>query len=156
MGLLAQRRQQIIDDLILTLEVPNWTSPKLKIEFKPVHHAILRRATNEQEKRTKDTADAAKQANTELDTNADIIINGCVRIIAILDDGEEMGMGLDGAFTRFDRDLAIAAGMPETSNARQICRWLFVTDADLLRTARTVSKWSGYREEDVNEALEGE
>lgn len=156
LGVLANRRQQILDEKVLTLEVPDWTSPKLRIEFKPVPHAILRRGANEQEKRIKDTTDAAKQANTELDTNADILINGCLRIIAVLDDGEEMGLGIDGAFTRFDRDFALSCGLPESTTARQMCRWMFITEADLLRTARTVSQWSGYRNEDVNEALEGE
>jgi len=128
----------------------------LKIEFKPVAHSILRRATNEQTKRAKDTNSADKQANTELDTNADIIINGCIRIIAVLSDGEEVGLGIDGAYTRFDRDAVLAAGLPPNSDSRQLCRWMFVTDADLLRTARTISKWSGYREDDVDEAIEGE
>jgi hypothetical protein len=73
-----------------------------------------------------------------------------------LDDGEEMGLGVDGEFTRFGPDAALACGLPQGATARQTCRWMFVTDADLLRTARTVSKWSGYREDDADEAIEGE
>src|ERR1035438_209899 len=156
LGILANRRQQIIDEQVLRLEVPRWDSPKLVFEFKPVPHAILGRAANEQEKRVKDSSDASKQANTEIDTNADILINGCIRIIAVLDDGEEMGLGVDGEFTRFGPDAALACGLPQGATARQTCRWMFVTDADLLRTARTVSKWSGYREDDADEAIEGE
>jgi hypothetical protein len=156
LGVLANRRQQILDEQVLRLPVPRWSSPRLEIEYRPVPHAILRRGVNEQEKRIKDSTDPSKQAATEIDTNADILINGCIRIIAILENGEEIGLGLDGAFTRFDRDAVIASGLPENSTMRQLCRWMFVTDADLLRTARTVSKWSGYTTDDVNEALEGE
>lgn len=155
LGVLADRRQQIMDEQVLRLEVPRWTEPKLVIEYKPVPHAILRRGANEQEKRNKDSNDSGKQANTEVDTNADILINGCIRIIAVLNTGEEIGLGPDGMFTRFDRDAGISCGMPDAT-ARQICRWMFVTDADLLRTARTVSQWSGYRNEDIDEALKGE
>lgn len=155
-GVLANRRQQILEEQVLRLEIPRWSAPKLVVEYKPVPHAILRRGANEQEKRTKDSNDAAKQANTEVDTNADILINGCIRIIAIGADNEEIGLGLNGMFTRFDRDAGIACGLPEGSTARQICRWMFVTDADLLRTARTISQWSGYKTEDIDEALQGE
>lgn len=156
LGVLANRRQQIIDEQVLRLRVPRWESPKIEIEYKPVPHAILRRGANEQEQRTKNTTDAGKQASTEVDTNADILINGCIRIIAVLDDGSEMGLGIDGAYGRFDRDAALSLGMPENAPTRSICRELFITDADLLRTARKVSQWSGYTTDDVDEALEGE
>lgn len=159
LGILSDSRQKILDAQVLRLDIPRWEPPysvRLAVEYKPVAHSILRRGANEQEKRSRDSNDAAKQANTEVDTNADILINGCIRIVAILESGEEMGLGIDGAFTRFDRDAAISCGLPETSTARQVCRWMFVTDADLLRTARQVSKWSGYTNEDIDEDLQGE
>jgi hypothetical protein len=160
MGLLAGSRQKLLDAQIKRLPIPRWdgivTPFKLEVEYKPVHHSILRRGANEQEKRSKDTQDPTKQANTELDTNADILINGCIRIIAILSSGEEMGLGRDGEYTRFDREAAITCGLPADATARQVCRWFFVTDADLLRTARTISQWSGYTDKDIDEALEGE
>lgn len=159
MGLLADSRQKIMDAQVLRLEVPRWGPPhsvRVAVEYKPVPHAILRRGANEQERRTKDSNNAEKQASTEVDTNADILINGCLKIIAILEDGEEMGFGIDGTYTRFDRDLAFSLGIPESSTARQVCRELFITEADLLRTARQVSKWSGYTDEDIDETLEGE
>ena len=154
MGLLADRRQAIINEQILTLEVPRWTSPQLKIEFKPIDHAILKRGAMAQERIAKD--DVKKQADAEVDTNADILINSCVRIIAVLSDGTETGLGPNGAYTRFDADVAASLGMPESSNARAVCKAIFITTADLLLTAKALGERTGYREGAIEEALVGE
>jgi hypothetical protein len=156
LGVLGSRRQQIIDSQHLTLEVPRWADPKLKIEFMPIHHSIMKRGALEQERAAKNSTDAGKQSNAELDTNADILINACVRIIAILADGSEMGLGVNGAYTRFDSDTAVSLGLPSGTPARQVCRSLFITDADLLGMAKRVGEWTGYRVQTGEEELAGE
>lgn len=154
MGVLARRRDQIIDEQILTLEVPRWTEPKLKIEFAPVDHAVLKRGSLAQERAQKE--DVKKRTEAEINTNADILVNACIRIIAVMPDGSEIGLGANGDFTRFDIDAAIALGMPESSNARSVCIAFFITTADLLLTAKMLGEWSGYREGAVEEAITGE
>ena len=155
LGMLAQRRNEIANAQVLTLEVPRWTSPKLLIRFKPVDHAVLKRSASIQERAVKDN-DSAKQAQVEIDTNADILINACIEIVAVMPNGDEVGVGPDGRRTRFDADMAIALGMPENSTARAVCKSTFITGGDLLLAAKMLGEWSGYRIGAVEEAIAGE
>lgn len=155
LGMLEQRRNEIANKQVLALEVPRWTSPKLVVRYGPVDHTILKRGANILERAVKD-GDVVKQANTEIDTNADILINSCIEIVAVLPNGEEIGVGPNGKRTRFDQDMAISLGMPESSTSRAVCKFLYITSGDILLTAKKLGEWSGYRENAVEEAITGE
>jgi len=155
-GFLEQRRREIVDAQVLTLEVPRWTSPKLLIRFGPVDHTILKRGAQIQERVNKDGSSAEKISSTEIDTNADILINACIEIVAVLPNGEEVGVGPEGKHTRFDPDLAISLGLPEGVGSRALCKEIFITSGDLLLASKKLGEWSGYREGAVEEAIKGE
>jgi hypothetical protein len=155
MALLAKRREEISSEQVYKLDVPRWDAPRLRMEFGPVDHSILKRGSVEQEQAQKN-GNAKKQSEVEINTNADILINACIKIVAIMPDGQEMGLGRDGEYTRFDHDAAIAFNMPEGSSAREVCRKFFITDADLLIAAKKLGEWSGYRNDAVEETLVGE
>jgi len=154
-GMLEQRRKEIVDAQVLTLEVPRWTSPKLLVRFGPVDHKILKRGAAIQERANKD-GNAEKISEVEINTNADILINACIEIVALLPNGEEVGVGPDGKHTRFDPDLAMSLGMPESSTAQMVCKAIFITSGDLLLASKKLGEWSGYREGSVEEAIKGE
>jgi hypothetical protein len=154
-GFLEQRRREIVDAQVLTLEVPRWTDPKLLIRFAPVDHEILKRGAELQE-RVKKEGDVAKISSTEINTNADILINACIEIVMQTNDGKELGVGVDGRHTKFDQDMAISLGMPESSTARAVCKEIFITSGDLLLASKKLGEWSGYREGAVEEAIKGE
>ena len=154
-GLLEKRRAQIENEQVLAVEVPRWNNPKLVIKFKPVPHESLKRGAIATERAMKD-GDAKKLAEVELNTNAALLVEACISITAILGDGTECGMGVDGALTRFDADLAIALGMPESSTHIAVCRNLFIADGDLLLTSKKLGEWSGYRTDSIEEAIVGE
>lgn len=155
LGDLAARRQEILTAQVWTHWVPRWEEPRVKIRCRPVEHQFLKKAALLQERGSK-SQDPKKTAETELDTNADILINACIEIVAVLPDGQETGLGPNGARTRFDQDAAVSLGMPPEVGSRAVCRALFIADGDMLAAARALGEWSGYREEDTDQDLEGE
>ncbi len=154
-GMLAQRRQEIVNEQVLSYPISRWTSPRLVAHFRPIEHKFLKRGAETQERVNKDH-DADRSAATELDTNADVLINACIDIVAVLPDGTEVGVGPNGRKTQFDMDMAIALGMPENAGTRAVCKAVFITDGDLLAAAKRLGEWSGYREQSVDESLVGE
>lgn len=154
-GILEQRRQEIASEQVLSLEVPRWTSPKVVIRFTPVDHETLTRGRIAVQTAMKN-GDVKKQTQVDLDTNADLLIHACTEIVAILSTGEEVYLGPNNTPTRFDSDTAIALGMPPTSTARMVCKHLFLTEADMVMTAKKLGDWSGYREDAVDESVAGE
>lgn len=152
-GVLAQlgeRREQIARAQVLTVPVPRWVDPELKIRFHPVPHPILRRGQREMERLVEREKDSARLARKELDINADILINACQEIVAVVD-GVERTVA-DG----FTPELAVSLGLPAEAGARATCGKLFITEADMLATARQLSDWSGYRDNSSDEELAGE
>jgi hypothetical protein len=149
---LAERRKQLSAEQVYTIKVPRWTEPELRIRFHPLEHKDLMRAAREQEKAQK--GDPKKRAQIMVDTNADLLCLACEEVVAVVD-GQERQIA-DGAPVTFDPRLAMALGIPDSASARAVCRELFITEADLLATARGLSEWSGYTSDDVQEMLAGE
>ena len=154
---LKERRQQVLNEQVLRLPVPRWDNPTIVVMYKPVEHPFIRRAQTAVEKAGKD-----KKGDAEVDSNADILIRGCVGVVAVLD-GKEYSLRIgdeDGDPTLFDIDLADnlgvdgSGGKPPT--ARQVVRSLFLTDGDILSAASEVIRFSGYRETEADSAVVGE
>jgi hypothetical protein len=154
---LKERRQQVLDEQVLRLPVPRWDDPVIVVLYKPVEHSFIRIA---QDRVSKTNAD--KAASVELDVNADILIRGCVGVVAILD-GVEYSLRLgdeNGDPTRFDGDLAMNLGVEgiggKEPTARAVVKSLFLTGGDILSAATEVVKFSGYRETEADATLVGE
>jgi hypothetical protein len=156
LGMLAERRAQIGKEQVLEVWVPRWTDPKVLMRFKPSDLEFVKKGIAQVERVDKESPnDARKRAEAELNSNADILINSCIEVVAMID-GQEYGMGPQGRHTRFDSDLGLSLGLPENGTARAVVRELFVTDADLLMVAKKLGEWSGYRENAVEESIAGE
>jgi len=94
--------------------------------------------------------------------NADILIRGCVGVVAIVD-GKEYSLrpgDENGEPTKFDQDLAENLGVEgiggRPPTARQVVRSLFLTDGDILSAASEVIRFSGYREAEADSTILGE
>lgn len=157
LGSLKERRQEVLEKQVLRLPVPRWDDPVIVVMYKPVDHSLIRLAQGKVEKAGRD-----KQAEVEVESNADILIRGCVGVVAVVD-GKEYSLRPDdenGEPTRFDKDLAEnlgvegAGGKPPT--ARQVVRSLFITDGDILSAASEVIKFSGYRDAEADSVVLGE
>lgn len=154
---LKERRQQVLEEQVLRLPVPRWDNPTIVVKYRPVEHSFIRRGQSAVEKAGKD-----KQAEVELNSNADILIRGCAGVVAILE-GREYSLRRGdehGDPTLFDQDLAEnlgvegSGGKPPT--ARQVVRTLFLTDGDILSAASELIRFSGYRETEADAAVVGE
>lgn len=153
LGQLKTRRTEILQGQHLDLPVPRWADPEIIVRYKPVTHDEIRRAQTTVEKAPKD-----RRAQVEVNGNCDILIRGCVAIIARID-GQDYSLKPDepkGDFTTFDSDLAANLGLEEGSTARQVVKALFITDGDILSHAQALVHWSGYKETDADDTLEGE
>lgn len=154
---LKERRQQVVNEQVLRLPVPRWDNPKIVVRYKPVDHGFIKAAQVRVEKASRD-----KQAEIELEANADILIRGCVGVVAILD-GEEYSLrpgDENGEPTLFDKDLADNLGVTgvggKPPTARAVVRALFITEGDILSAANELIQFSGYRETEADAALVGE
>lgn len=149
---LKERRQQVLKEQILSLPVPRWSDPAIVVKYQPVPHAFIRKAQSRLEKATKE-----RRAELEIEANADILIHGCVAVVAVLD-GREYSLrpgDPEGEPTTFDADLAENLGV-EGSSARKVLRALFLTDGDIMSAATELIKFSGYRETEADAELLGE
>lgn len=150
---LHARREEIRESDHLDLPVPRWTDPEIIIRYKPVEHAVIRAAGARLEK-----APRRDQYELEVSMNADVLIRGCVAVIARLD-GREYSLrpgDPEGPFTAFDQDLARNLGLDEAATAREVVRTLFITDGDVLSHAQSLGEFSGYREAQADEGIAGE
>lgn len=154
---LKERRQEVLEEQILHLPVPRWENPAIVVKYKPVEHSFIRAAQERVRKASND-----KKAEVELLSNADMLIRGCVAVVAVVD-GKEYSLrpgDEHGEPTRFDQDLAENLGVEgigdKPPTARQVVRSLFITDGDILSAANEVVKFSGYREAEADSALVGE
>lgn len=154
---LKERRQQVLEQQVLRLPVPRWENPAIVVMYKPVEHGFIKTAQIRVEKAPPD-----KQADVELDANVDILIRGCVGVVAIID-GKEYSLrpgDEEGEPTVFDQDLAENLGVEGVNGkpptARAVVRSLFITDGDILSAANELVKFSGYRETEADAAVVGE
>lgn len=154
---LKEKRQEVLDKQVLPLRVPRWDDPVILVRYKPVEHGLIRAAQNRVNK-----ASADKKAEIEIEANADILISGCLAVVAVVD-GKEYSLRPGdelGEPTRFDRDLAQNLGIEgeggKPPTARMVVRGLFITGGDVLSAANEVVKFSGYKETEADEAILGE
>jgi hypothetical protein len=154
---LKERRQQVLEQQVLRLPVPRWDDPVIVVRYQPVEHSFIRLV---QERVTKATG--GKKAAVEIDANADILIRGCLGVVAILD-GVEYSLrpgDENGEPTRFDSDLASNLGVEGVNGnqptARAVVKALFLTEGDILSAVNEVVKFSGYRETEADSVLLGE
>lgn len=150
---LKARREKIREGEKLVLPVPRWSDPELVVKYQPLEHSIIRAAQTRVEKAPK-----AKRFQVELEGNMDLLIRGCVAVVAKLD-GQEYSLRPDdpeGEPTTFDPDLAENLGLGENATARQVVKELFITDGDILSHAKSLVEFSGYRETEADEQIQGE
>lgn len=154
---LKERRQQVLEQQILSLPVPRWEDPVIVVKYKPVEHGFIRAAQDRVRKAGND-----KKADVEIEANADMLIRGCVGVAAIVD-GKEYSLrpgDEEGELTVFDKDLADNLGVEgvggKPPTARAVVRSLFITDGDILSAANELVKFSGYRETEADTVLVGE
>lgn len=167
LGQLAQRREEIRAEQVLTKSVPRWRDPRIEIDYQPVEHEVVSRAqrfvtqagqapTNRAQRRAKG---GDRVATAELDANADILIAGCIGVWAVID-GERYSLDPEdrhGAPTTFDPVLAEVLGLEDDEqDARTVVKKLFIAEGDVISQAREVAEWSGYRIAQADEDLEGE
>lgn len=157
LGSLKARREEVLNAQILDLPVPRWDNPEIIVRYKPVEHGFIRRAQDQAKKAPK-----AKEYEAEVDGNADILIRGCVAVVAVID-GKEYSLrpgDEEGEPTTFDADLAENLGITgdngKAPTARQVVRGLFITQGDILSAASSVVEFSGYRETEADAAVTGE
>ena len=154
---LKERREQVLKEQVLRLPVPRWNNPTIVVLYIPVDHGFIRNSQKRIEKAPKD-----RQSEVEMEVNSDILIRGCVGVVAVIDGVDYSLRPGDphGEPTMFDADLAEnlgldgAGGRPPT--ARAVLRHLFIADGDVLSAASEVIKFSGYREAEADEQILGE
>lgn len=154
---LKERRQQVLEEQILRLPVPRWDDPVIVVLYKPVDHGFIRGSQKRVEKASKD-----RQADVELEANADILIRGCVGVVGVID-GRDFSLRPNDPYgepTVFDADLAENLGLEgiggKPPTARRVLQNLFITDGDILSAATEVIKFSGYREAEADSTILGE
>lgn len=153
LGQLKARREEIRQGEHLDLPVPRWNDPEVIVRYKPLEHAVIRRAQD-----AVDKAPKQRQYQTELEGNCDLLIRACEGVIARID-GQDYSLrpgDPKGEPTLFDPDLAANLGLEEGASARQVVKELFITDGDILSHAQALIQWSGYRETEADAQLEGE
>ncbi len=150
---LKERRTEILEEQVLTLPVPRWTNPEIYVKYRPVEHHFIRAAQDRVAKAPK-----GSRYEMEVDGNADILVRGCVGVVAVIDD-QEFSLRPDdphGDPTLFDADLAANLGLGDRATARQVVRELFVTEGDILSASQSLVQWSGYKETEADTTLRGE
>lgn len=150
---LKERREAIAESELLTLAVPRWSDPVIKVVYRPIDHGIIRAAQTRVEKAPK-----AKQFAAEVDGNVDLLIRGCKAVVAVINEQEYSLRPGDheGEPTTFDKDLALNLGLPDGSTARQVVKALFITEGDILSHGKSLVEFSGYRETEADEIISGE
>lgn len=150
---LKERRQEVIQEQVLRLPVPRWSNPEIVVLYKPVEHHIIRAAQDRVQKAPKD-----KKYALELDGNADLLVRGCIGVVAVID-GQDYSLregDPTGEPTRFDPDLAANLGLDDNATARAVVKALFITEGDILSAAQSLITWSGWRETEADTSLQGE
>lgn len=146
---LKNRREQIVNDLFVDIKVPRWEEPEIYVRFKPVSATRLNAAIDRRRK--------SKTDDWSLLANADMLVDSCVGVYAVIDGNKDNKMSLrlndaNGPWTKFDPDLAAALGV-EASRASDACVALYLTEGDLLDTAAKLFKWSGIANDEADETF---
>ena len=146
---LLKRREQIVRELFTDIKVPRWNAPEIYIRFKPVSAMKLNSTI----------ARRSKEKGTDWSylANADMLVDSCVGIYAVVDGNEENKLSLrldapNSAWTKFDPDLAAALGV-EVVRAVDVCQALFLTEGDLIETANKLFRWSNIANDEADETF---
>lgn len=153
---LKERREEIKQEATIDLRVERWDKPYIWVRYKPVDHSIIRAANTQVE-----AAPPKKKGEVEVNVNADVLIRGCVGVFAKVNEDDEEEFSLrsgdwHGTLTKFDKDLAANLGLPEGATARDIVKSLYIFEGEILSTAVTLSVFSGYKEKEADERIQGE
>lgn len=154
LGQLGKRRQEILDKEFLDLEVPRWKDPQIIIRYRPVPNEHFVRASDKIER-----AQPKDRPKLTVDVNTDVLIRGCVAVIARIGDGNDYSLrpgDPHGEPTSFDRDLAENLGLPDGATARQVVKELFLVDGDIMSHATALAQFSGYKEAEADDKVTGE
>lgn len=154
LGSLKERRQQVLEEQVLRLPVPRWDNPEIVVKYKPVEHTLIRQTQT----RVEGIKDKAKKFEAEVDGNADLLIRGCVAVVAVVD-GKEYSLRPDdphGEPTVFDMDLAVNLGLGDRATAREVVRALFISQGDIMSASQALVQFSGYRETEADSTVAGE
>jgi len=146
---LRKRREQIVNELFIDIKVPRWDTPEIYIRFKPVSAMKLNSTI----------ARRSKEKGTDWSylANADMLVDSCVGIYAVVDGDEDnkLSLRLDdprGSWTKFDPDLSAALGI-EAVRAVDACQALFLTEGDLIETANKLFRWSNIANNEADESF---
>jgi hypothetical protein len=156
-GDLAARRQQLVEENILTLPVRGWKEPEVFVQYQPIKQATILAVGEKIDKAPK-----RERSEAILNANADALIEGCVGVFARMEEEPDTQFSFRpgdprGKLTRFDPALAEALGMdPETTKSREVLRELFIVEGDILMHANALAEHSGYADVKSYEALSGE
>lgn len=154
LGSLKERRQQVFEEQVLRLPVPRWENPEIVVKYRPVEHTLIRQTQTKVE----NIKDKAKKFEAEVDGNADLLIRGCVAVVAIVD-GREYSFRLGdphGEPTVFDMELAANLGLSDRATAREVVRALFIAEGDIMSASQALVQFSGYRETEADSTVSGE
>ncbi len=146
---LRARRDKIVGELFIDIRVPRWNEPEIFVRFKPVSTTRLSAAI---EKRRK-----SKDENWSVLANADVLIDSCFGIYAVMPEDPETKLSLrpnepHGKWTKFDPDLCQALGL-EANRASDAVLGLYLTEGDLIETANRLLKWSNIASDEADEAF---
>ncbi len=145
---LRGRREQIVSELYVDLQVPRWENPKIFVRYTPIGSVKLTETINKRSG-ANDTRKTAQDQEWPIKANADILISACEGIYGVWDDAPDQKFSLRegdpyGKWTKFDVDLASALGsvVPEKDPAVATVRSLYLTDGDLGGAAEAVLRFS--------------
>lgn len=146
---LKKRRESIVNDLYIDIQVPRWDEPEIFVRFKP---ASATRINSIIERRRKQKAE-----NWSLLTNADVLVDCCVGVYGISPDDPGTKLSLRendpyGSWTKFDHELAEALGVEVSSNA-DCCIALYMTEGDLIDAANKLFRWSNIANDEADETF---
>jgi len=146
---LRNRREQIVNELFIDIKVPRWEDPEIYVRFKPVSATKLNATIDRRRKQKGD--------DWSLLANADMLVDSCVGVYAVVDGDKDNKLSLrldnpNGPWTKFDPELATALGVDAT-RAADACIALYLTEGDLLETASKLFKWSGITNDEADETF---
>jgi len=146
---LKHRREQIVNELYVDIQVPRWDDPEIYVRFKPVSATKLN-ATIENRRKQKGN-------DWSFLANADMLVDSCVGIFAVVDGDFDNKLSLrsdnpNGTWTKFDLDLAKALGI-EAVRAVDACVALYLTEGDLIDAANRLFKWSNIANDEADETF---
>lgn len=149
-GMLAQRRQDILEGEVFTWPIPRWNEPTVTVQFKLIPHTEIGRGLRSIERATGKLKSDEDLAKYELDVNTDLLIRASLDVIITNGTGDHHMGPISGG------KVAQALGLPTETPTRIVAQQLFIADGDLMRCANSLANWSGYRPAAADEAIRGE